>query len=186
MEEKKNKAWDDLLFGVRRSVRYHIRRRRFFEGFNTLTMGVAIVLSSGAVASVLGGLPEVAAWTASIVALFTGFDLVMGSVRKARLYDDFARNFIRLEAEMVLVASPSGEDVRVFTVKRLEFEADEPPVLRVLDTLCHNELARSMGVDDEYKVGAVQSLLAHLVDFREGSIKKRPKSEKTNLGIEVG
>lgn len=54
--------WHNLLFGVRKSIRYHVRRRRFFENWNTVTMAVALIFSSAAVASILGGLAMASGW----------------------------------------------------------------------------------------------------------------------------
>ena len=62
---------------------------------------------------------------------------------KACLHADLYRRFIDLECQ--LVAGPSAELVKSVTERRLAIEATEPPVLKVLDTLMHNELKRANG-----------------------------------------
>ena len=49
---------------------------------------------------------------------------------------------------------------------------DEPPVLLVLNVLCHNELLRAEGQDKKYsaRVSFFQRLLAPFVDINEQSI----------------
>jgi len=54
-------------------------------------------------------------------------------------------------------------------------ESDEPPIKRVLDCKCHNELCKAMGEDDcEFvDVGFVQGLFSQLVDLWPSKISKR-------------
>jgi hypothetical protein len=54
----------------------------------------------------------------------------------------------------------------------LAIEADEPPILRVLDAICHNELLRAMGYpkEREAQIAWYQRLLASFVDIREHAI----------------
>ena len=58
---------------------------------------------------------------------------------------------------------------------RLEIERDEPPVLRVLDSICHSELLRATGYDrSQYvEIAWYQRLLAQFVDVREHAISPR-------------
>lgn len=105
---------------------------------------------------------------AAAVAVIAALDLVVGTARKARLHDDLARRFIMIEKAMVLVEEPDAALVRKYTAERLEIEADEPPVYRVLDVLCRNELMRAMGYkpDQLSPVSRPQRLLAHFVDWQ--------------------
>jgi hypothetical protein len=65
-------------------------------------------------------------------------------------------------------------------------ESEEPPPLRVLDIICHNELCEAMGYDrcHFYKVGWLQSLAAPFFDLSPSSIKKEqvevPPKEHAN------
>jgi hypothetical protein len=170
------REWHDLLFAVRRSIRYHIRRRRFFETWHLGTMAVALIFSSAAVASVLGLQDEhnrLGAWLAAVVAVVTSLELVIGTSRKARLHDDLARRFIVVEKAMILVGEPDAVSLRAFTAERLGIEADEPPIYRVLDVMCRNELMRAMGYRPEQlsPVTWLQRRLAHFMDYGEHKLR---------------
>ena len=72
---------------------------------------------------------------------------------------------------------PDEELIRDVTDKRLKIEAAEPPVLRVLDTLCHNEMMRSMGKrkDEMIKVNIFQRWCAPFFDLFESTIHSTQK-----------
>ena len=167
-----NEPLHELLFGVRRSVRYHHRRRRFFDLLQRITAGLAVVLGSTAVISLLQQHPAIAVYAALAVTFLSALDLVIGYAGMARLHWDLARQFIELEQDIVRGADPDANTVAAWTARRLAIEADEPPVLRVLDTLCHNELARAMGYDPRnYKrVGWFQAACAPFFDWRDSAI----------------
>src|SRR5213078_3088647 len=83
-----------LLFAVRRSVRYHARRRRFFSRFGKFTTFFATVGGVGTVASLMG---EAHRWVTLIYGALAGFfstiDLVVGSNEGAQLHADLSKDF---------------------------------------------------------------------------------------------
>lgn len=134
----------ELLFGVRRSVRYHARRRMFFDRLNLLASAVSVIFGSAAMAAMLSDLGR--GWVtaaAAVVTVVSAVNLVVGSARMARLHADLARRFVDLEKAVML--SPDAADPSPLIAARLEIEADEPPVLAVLDCICHVELMQAMG-----------------------------------------
>ena len=133
----------DLLFGVRRSVRYHDRRRRFYEMWNTITVAGAVIGGSAAVTTVIADLTVVSAFTAAVVAVLGAFDLAVGTARCADRHGDLARQFIFLEREFPHGRDLEGDAYPELVRRRLEIEASEPPVLRLLDAMCHYEIVRS-------------------------------------------
>ena len=120
-----------LLFGVQRSIRYHNRRRHFFNTLHQRT--------------------------------------------KERLHTNLSQRFIGLEQDITLTKDPTEEDLHVWGAWRLYIEADEPPVLRVLDILCHNELVLAMGYprSELYVVPWWKRLLAPFVSISCESIKRK-------------
>ena len=91
-----------------------------------------------------------------------------GLARRARLHSELARDFVSLEYDMVRAGEDLPEhELREFEARRLGIESREPPVLRVLDAMCHDELATALGIDDP-KVRAqprwYQRWLANIVD----------------------
>ncbi len=159
----------DLLFGVRRSVRYHNRRRQFFESFNTVVTALSLVFSSATVYGVLKE-QELAMIAGSLVTILTAFNLVIGSAKKASLHHDLSRRFLALEKKML--SQPDIESMKLWIEERLDIEADEPPALRVLNSICHNELARAMGYSKEYLTNITwyQRIFSNFFDVREHAI----------------
>ena len=169
-------AFDDLLFDVRRSVRYHNRRRSFYDRFHKSNTVLGLIGGSAVVATLLADrgpdfLPLV---FGAVVAISSALDLVIGSAGQARRHHDFARRYFNLEKEMV-AAEPRNDRKKIsaWTQARLEIEAEEPPVMHVLNVICHNELCRALGYNENQmvKIGPVQRLLSNVVDVGEYKIK---------------
>lgn len=163
----------DLLFGVRRSIRYHVRRRMFFDRLNLTASAVSVIFGSAAMAAMLGDLGR--GWVtaaAAVVTVVSAINLVVGAARMARLHADLARRFVELEQQIVLASGAAESAVSRFTATRLGIEAEEPPVLRVLDSLCHNELMRAMGYPpaDLLRIRWYQRLLAQILDIEDHAI----------------
>jgi len=163
-------AWYGLQFGVRRSVRYHQRRRGFFERLDTLASLLSVLFGSAVIVGVLAAHSTVLVLAASVlVTLVASFNLVLGSVRRAWQHADLARRFTDLERR--LLAEPDEALLRELTAQRLLIEADEPPVLRVLDVLCHNELLRAEGQKEgRARVGFWQRAFAQVFDLHADRI----------------
>ena len=111
-----------------------------------------------------------------MVTLFSAIDLVVGTSKMARLHEFLARRFIDLEKKIISIPQEqfSANDFNQLTTERLDIEADEPPVKQVLDSLCQNELLRSMGYGREefVHVAIYQRLFAQFFDIMEHRIKK--------------
>src|ERR1700722_12676848 len=97
-EVKIKEKWSDLLFGVRRSIRYHTHRRKFFDKLSVWS-DFLIIISGGTVVG-FASAGEMAshhrAWTiifGAIIAIIGSFDLVIGFSNKSRDYHDLARAF---------------------------------------------------------------------------------------------
>ncbi len=135
-----------LLFDVRRSMRYHDRRRAFFERMHRVT-NVLTVLMAGSVLFELGRTGETAGWLILLsvaAALLAAFDMVVGYGARAALHRDLKRRFADLEIAMMR-GGLDEEAWREHQIQRLAIERDEPPVYRALDLLCHNEQLAAEG-----------------------------------------
>lgn len=168
-----HEAYENLLFDVRRSVRYHQHRRRFFELVNNVTAFASLVFGSATIAAfgteLAGDWPiELKLAPAALVTLLYSWVLVSGVVRKAWLHADLARRFVELERMLEVGRSNQTDELLTrATDKRLEIEADEPPIHRVLDLICHNEVVRGMGYGaEEYvRIGFWHRRLAQFLTF---------------------
>ena len=198
--QKTEKRYQDLLFGVRRSVRYHIRRQKFFRNFHRIVLFLSLILSSVTVAALAEAVG--ANWPlwgkllpAAIISVLAGIDLVVGSAEKSWQHSDLARQFIKLERRLVSGSADLDEElIRNVEDKRLKIEASEPPVLRVLDTICHNELMRSMGhkKDEMIEVSILQRLCAPFFDLSQSQIHSTqnkascaPLKEEPSLQVKI-
>lgn len=175
----------DLLFGVRRSVRYHARRRRFFDrlrrGITFLTVIAGISTLTILLSNIRPPWPLV---TAAMVTLFGIIDLILNTAEGARLHADLSRRFIELEIDIVLAGEILGDQqMREFAGRRLRIELEEPPMMRVLDCVCHNEIVQAMGHGKEYevKLTKAQRFFANFMDICPGEIRaaqgRAPSSE---------
>jgi len=165
-----------LLFGVRRSVRYHNRRRMFFDTFGLFRSAFSVILGSATMVGVLTKAGEV--WilsSAAIITVFSAIDLVVGTAKAARLHSDLARRFIELEREFLPEKAWTRSELDRLEAARLSIEADEPPILRVLDSMCHNELLRAMGYDEGMflNIRWYQRLAANIMDVAPSAIRAR-------------
>jgi len=170
--EKVRSRWSDLLFGVRRAIRYHNSRKIFFDSlgdwtnFLTILFGGCVVFC---VAASISGRSTAAIVFGGLISALTALDLVIGYSVKARKHADLIREFSTLEREMIRIGdTPSELDLKNAINRRLEIEADGPFVLRVLEATCHNEVARSMGwpSTDLVEVGFWQDVFKQLFDVQ--------------------
>ena len=173
----------DLLFRVRKSIRYHHARRRFFDRNYIATNALTLIFGSAAIYFVLKELsPLYTVIAAALVSLASVLNMVVGNVPKARLHHDLAREFLTLERDIVAKAKPAQKDYAAFYARALEIESREPPTKRVLNILMHNEVCLAMGYKEEdeealYKVGPARRMFAQLIDINPDGIN--PVKSKT-------
>jgi hypothetical protein len=135
-----------FFFDVRRSLRYHDRRRAFFERMHQIT-GALTVLLAGSVLFDIARPGDNPAWLlalAAIAAILSALDMVIGYAAKAGLHRDLKARFAALEISIVL-GDAEASTWQAHRAERLRIEQDEPPIYRALDLLCHNELLRADG-----------------------------------------
>lgn len=136
----------ELLFGVRRSVLYHSHRRRFYEIWNSVTVFIATVGGSSAIAMFSFSLPAMYSVIPSVIVAIAGaLDLAVGTTRRANMHTGLAQRFITLEKRFASGVDLSDNEYAEVVAARLDIEADEPTVLRLLDVICHFQLHLSMG-----------------------------------------
>ena len=165
--------YTDLLFNIRRSIRYHNRRRRHYQNLNNGILFFVLLVNSATVAAVSTEvIPYLSPWLIWAIGIAVSaiiiFGIVTGATQKGWLHIDLARQFIELEKELLASEQDEQKVVVEVTNKMLDVEASEPPILQVLDTICYNDLKRAMGYKQEQliKVGLFQRLCADFVDLR--------------------
>ena len=171
--------YDDLLFAVRRSVRYHRHRERFLDRVHQFSVLLTAVTGFATVATLLAELPARWTWVrlsaASVTALAGATEVVFGFARAARRHDSLAVSFLDLEKDLVCAGPSLTPEVLVeLQSRRLDLEAVEPPVYRVLDAVCHDELVTALGMDPSQRSNVTrwQRLWRHCLDVGAHRIRK--------------
>ena len=153
-----------LWWGVRRSVRYHDRRVVWFDAIHRAGRFLTLLTSGAAVGTLLKTHAYWAMGFAAACAVFSALDLAFDVSAKARLHSSLKIKFVDLERAIIEIGwdSLTAGQIRSFNARRSEIERDEPPVLRCLDTICHNELCRADGIAERVPVRWWQRMLQHV------------------------
>ena len=171
--------YDDRLFAVRRSVRYHRHRESFLDRVDQLGALLTALAGLATAATLLAELPARWTWVplvaASVAALAGATELLFGPARGTRRHDSLAVSFLGLEKDL-LRAGPSltAEILVELQSRRLDLEAAEPPVYRVLDAVCHDELVTALGIDPSERANVTrwQRLWRHVLDVGAHRLSK--------------
>ena len=153
-----------LLFGIRRSVLYHGHRRRFYEIWNSLTVFMASIGGSAAVAAFISASPNVNVYAvvpSVIVAVVSALDMAVGTARRANLHTLLAQQFIMLEKRFPASANLKDDEYAEIKAARLDIESSEPTALRLLDVVCDDQLFMSMGGQAKFRIPWYRRWLAH-------------------------
>lgn len=130
-----------MLFGVRRSIRYHEQRAAFFEVLHRVTGALTILLAGSVLYDIArpGNSPAWLLALAALAAILAAFDFVIGYARSGALHRTLKSRFGELEIA-ILCGDDADETWQKHWAERLRIEQDEPAVYRALDLACHNEL----------------------------------------------
>ena len=138
----------DLLWRVRLSALYHLKRERFLDGVDKFAKAVS-ALGGAAAFSQIKAAPDIGLWITAGITIVATLSLVYGPSTKARKHSELARDFKRLESDIVAVgAILSDEQVAKFEARYVGLESSEPASLGALVTQCHNELSTACGIKE--------------------------------------
>ncbi len=146
-EDSTSTPYDDVLFSVRRSVRYHKKRERHFATIDSV-LTTSLLLSGLVTLTVVLGPFDNAHVTslAGIITLASVLQVVFKPHDKASGHAELANRFSSLEHDLVVVGPEIDKaKVRLFGARRIQIEADERPKLEIVDLMAHNDLVRAMG-----------------------------------------
>lgn len=178
-EELDDEHWE-LLFAAQRSVRYHRHRQRFFDNVHAAGSLLTAIFGSATFVGVWGGQEQ--SWVVLVAlatAVASAMEIVLRPAAVARDHSELARDFIGLEQDLrrARVAGLTPESMQELTSLRLAIEAKEPPIHLVLDTICHNELIRSLGMsqDEMVDVRWDQRIFRNVFDISPGRLETRSR-----------
>ena len=141
--------------------------------WNGLTVTAAVVSGSSAVTALLANLEDGWHWLPGIlaggVAILGAIDPTAGTARRANQHTDLARQFIGLEQRFSHGRNLDDDEHEELTKSRLQIEASEPPVLRLLDAQCHFEV-RSLGDQKPLRVPLWRRITAHWVSHTNSAL----------------
>ena len=134
-----NKGIYRLDIAIRKSIRYHAKRRRFFDNWHYCSNAIAAIGGSSAFAALWSGdSTHIAIWFSAIVAIATSSDLVIGFSKRSQLYDALLKRFSQLLNEIILTPH-TAENLAKWRATRISIEEDEPTFLTLLVAICENE-----------------------------------------------
>lgn len=158
---------DEIDFSVHVSMRYHARRRAWFDRFHRgMTLVITVCASSG-VAAIFGGLLSEAEALATAVAAAGALELAFSFPERARIEDALYRRFTALAVEMAAAKTTGAEEIHRWDAQRLLIRADADDRLEVLRRICHNLEAEARGLESEafYRVWPWQRLAADVASL---------------------
>lgn len=139
----------ELTCHLQRSVRYHKARERFFDSWANSISFVSLLAGSAVVVAILATAPTwVALASGGLVAAMQAIEQVTRLSTKARTHSGLAAEFLTVERILMMQDGMLESELRELKAEVLTIEAQEPPIKRYLDLICHNQVARSIGSDD--------------------------------------
>jgi len=155
---------DDLVFFIEKSLRYHQRRKGFFEACHRWLMFLIIMLGAVSAANVFGSSVAFALSSAAIAAV----DLVFSLGPRARDHLLLHRRFSVLMAEILRTLSLDPTVLAEWQARRVEIVAEEPPIYWALDRDCYNEVHLARGERDGlFKLSWAERLFMHFWRFEQ-------------------
>lgn len=159
--QKKN-----LLFSIGRSIRYNVKRQRFFECWERGTNALAILFGSSTVYALMQQHQSVAVGISILLTLLSTLSLVIGFGSKARDHRDFAQQYFHLKERLTLepLTQSLCDEIKI-AIQQIDLA--EPPVLVVLEQICYNEQINVEGLPKEKmtSIHLCQRLFANYIDI---------------------
>ncbi|HUK58352.1 MAG TPA: hypothetical protein VLV50_03910 [Stellaceae bacterium] len=156
-----------LDFAIHVGMRYHAKRRAWFDWLHRVAMVVAALGSSAAVAALYGGLIGAAEGLVIAVAIAAASELAFGFAERGRSAHSLYRRYTALAGTIAEANSVDPDLLRRWEQRRLLIRADCEERLLVLHRICYNLEAEARGYDDTalYRVKPWQRLLADVVSL---------------------
>ena len=126
---------DAIDFGIKKTIRYHSRRRASLERRENLINWIVAVTGAAAFAAIVGDADLFAKILTFLVAGISLANVIFSFGSRSRIHQDLYRRFSELAIEVSLLENPTAHDIARLRAKRLAMEADEPHVIDALERL---------------------------------------------------
>ena len=131
----------ELLWRVRLSALYHLKRERFLDGVDKTSKAISALGGAAAFSQVRDD-GVLGFWITGTITVIATLSLVYGPSVRARKHAELARDFKKLEAEIISSGrSLTDSQLAKLDAQFLSLESSEPASLGALVTQCHNELS---------------------------------------------
>ena len=165
---------EKLNSSIELSMRYHQRRRAFYERTHNVIMFLIVISGSTAFS-------DLAVYSVPIATALAALDLVWKPSHRARDHEMLFRRFSDL-AIAVRTGDESEENYGKWKKERITIEADEPPVYWALANDCYNEVTRlTNSPSDVVQIGRWYRWTMHLL--RHAGIHFQPDKSLLKGGV---
>lgn len=135
------KRRSELVYKVRLSVLYHLKRERFFDQADKAVSIATAIAATSAAAMLLRQSASVDAWVSLCAAALSLIPLVLNPAAASRKHGQLAAEFRTLLAEIARSGEHwSPSDCDEFAAKAIEMEVSEPATLGALVAHCQNQI----------------------------------------------
>lgn len=141
---------DSQIFLYNKSIRYHSKKRRFFEFLHRLSQTFVLSGGSAAVAAIWSNNSSFSLIATAVIGVSGILDFTFDFSGKARIHNDLYRRLIAVSADMISKHPKSFEEISVLRAERYTIGADSPTIGRVLDAICHNEELQARGDEESH------------------------------------
>jgi hypothetical protein len=156
-----------IQFSVHVAMRYHLRRRAWYDRFHRASALVLALAGSSCAVAILGDLLPVAEVLSLGVAVAGAAELAFDFTGRARAEDALYRRFNALACDITAALDRTEAKLREWNARRLLIKADADDRLEVLRRMCHDleAEARGYGPAARYRLWGVQRLFAQIASL---------------------
>ena len=148
-------------------MRYHQRRRGFFDSGHKIAMFLIIAFGSAAFA-------DITIYFAGLAAAVAAGNLVWNPSHRARDHEILFRRFSDL-ATRVRTSEPTHANFNGWLGERITIETEEPPIYKALEADCDNEVRRAWGRDSQpVQIGWWARVTMNLLRHDQKSFAQQP------------
>lgn len=166
----------DIEFYIGKNLRYHAKRRDFFERWDNATKILNYIIGSATIVAILAKQYELYAVLCNVLILIlSAFDSFIGFGNKARDYKEFYQAYKKLEIK--LRGLKTEDEINLLRQEIDKIELNEPNTLIVLMEKCWNEevIYQRYGKENLRQIAWWQSLFAQYFDICPLRIAQKSK-----------
>jgi hypothetical protein len=165
--EERPLTLEAIQFGVHVAMRYHVRRRAWYDRFHRASVLVLALAGSSCAVAIFGGLLPAAEMLSLGVAVAGAAELAFDFTGRARAEDALYRRFNALACDIAATLDRTEAKLSEWNARRLLIKADADDRLEVLRRMCHDLEAEARGYGPAacYRLWGVQRFFAQVASL---------------------